>query len=146
MASRGGYVQLVDESESSSSSRRQVTSSGDKKSKETSRLVGGQVQNVKSKNVYVFSDGTVADHEDDPLEMNEMTQRIKSSSNQPRSYSSTGSSSQYADVITKEIPIENTDTLQGLSIKFRCPVSYYVTNYTPTLPVYRLLFFFQRLP
>ena len=73
--------------------------------------------------MYVFSDGTVVDHEDDSLEMNEMTQRIKSSSNQPRSYSSTASSSHYTDVITKEIPIESTDTLQGLSIKFRCPVS-----------------------
>ena len=127
MASRGAYVQLVDESDSpsTSSSRRQVTSSGDKKSKETSRLVG-EVQNVKNKNVYVFSDGTVVDHEDDSLEMNEMTQRIKSSSNQPRSYSSTASSSHYADVITKEIPIESTDSLQGLSIKFRCPVSWHL--------------------
>lgn len=121
MSNRKGYVQLVDESEPPASGRRKVGASQNQ-SQETSRLVG-QVQNVKSSNVYVFSDGTVADHEEDSHEMNEMSQRITSSSSQPRSYSSTSKSNPYADIITKEIPIESTDTLQGLSIKFRCPVS-----------------------
>lgn len=82
-----------------------------------------QVQNVKGKKVYVFGDGTIAsDNEDaDDMELTHMTQR-----GQHKTYRSTNSHQQYDDVLVKEIPLHRDDTLQSLSIKFRCPVSFYL--------------------
>jgi len=85
----------------------------------------GQMQNTKSKKVYVFSDGTIADTEDETVELTQMTRRgtaLPGDSQSQRSYK-TMASSQFDDIITKEIPLHKTDTLQSLSIKFRCPVS-----------------------
>lgn len=86
-------------------------------SSETSGLIA-QPQNVKNKNVYVFSDGTVADAPDESIELSNMTQRSQLGQGQ-KSYKST---SRHEDVVTKEIPVEKTDTLRSLSIRFRCPV------------------------
>lgn len=128
--SRKGYTKLVDapsyENYSASAadesrSRDNGNRSNGRGMQESSRLVA-EPQNVKSKNVYVFGDGTIADTEDETLELTQMSRRSNQNSG-AGSYKSTASSSQYDDIVTKEIPLQKTDTLQSLSIKFRCPVS-----------------------
>ncbi|XP_067929187.1 lysM and putative peptidoglycan-binding domain-containing protein 3-like isoform X2 [Watersipora subatra] len=74
----------------------------------------------KNKNVYVFPDGTVSEHEDETIELSSLPQ--KSPATSQRSYKSTRLS-QHSDVIIKEIPLTKTDTLHGIAIKFRCSVS-----------------------
>lgn len=103
--SRKGYQRLSDEGSYAASELSSLTA---------------QVQNVKGKKVYVFGDGTVAsDNEDtDNMELTHMTQRGHN-----KTYKSTKSSQPYEDVLIKEIPLHKDDTLQSLSIKFRCPVS-----------------------
>lgn len=78
---------------------------------ESSRLMP---QNPSKKAVYVFSDGTVRDSEE-IVEMSQMSQRQKT-------YRSTGAQQYDSDVTIKEIPLTKDDTLQSLSIKFRCSV------------------------
>ena len=124
--SRNGYTVLVEapsygdytEQDRESPQRKKKSQKGPT---EKSSLMA-QVQNVKDKNVYVFSDGTVASNDDETIELNQMTQR-GATAGHSRSYKSTTSSNQYEDIETKEIPLEKTDSLQSLSIKFRCSVS-----------------------
>ena len=122
--SRNGYAKLDDEysgqERADNKRKRKSKHTGATGFTESSSLVG-QVQNVKSKNVYVFSDGTVTDNPNESMELTSMTQRVQSGSSQ-KSYKST-SSNQYDDIVTKEIPLQKSDTLHSLSIKFRCPVS-----------------------
>lgn len=91
-------------------------------STEQSRLTSQPPQARSSSRVYVNSDGTMADGAEEAIELSSMTQRSHADAKPQRSYKSTGSS-RYEDVVTKEIPLDKTDTLQSLSIRFRCSVS-----------------------
>jgi len=119
--SRKGYQRLGTENDAldiKSSGRSTRSRSNSDKTRDTAPLMG-LVQNVKSKNVYVFGDGTMGDDEDETHELTSMTQRAGK-----RTYQST-SANPYDDVQCTEIPLQKDDTLQSISIKFRCPVSFY---------------------